>query len=469
MSDLAWFILLAFLVITLGIGFRYCLNIRNLRDYALSPGFFGTFGLCLSLVATEIGSGSILGTLEKVHQDSMIYAYGLLGLSFQLILTSLLAPRIFRKGSIISVGDLIADAYGETARTCTALFWLLFCIGIIAAQIAAMGRLAALLLPTSTTFNMITGAVVIMAYSSYCGIRAVVATDTLQAFLIFAGLLLLLGVGLESLGGYQQLMSTTPTEKVIGFGELGIAGAVSLFLSFAIGDMLIPPVIQRVTMAKNSEQASGALVLAGLLVIPIIITCGMLGLIAQSISPNLISGDSFQFMLNTLLSDFTKSLVICGILAAVMSSADSYLNTAGVALSHDLLKPLLGKSSPEKSRQEEQRYLALARGCTLIIGSLALLLSLTGEDIMNLMLYAFRFWGPTVAVPLLFSLFVRNTTPRQFFLPALAGLITVTFWEVMSLEQSLGINSLIAGMTGNTLVATALLCLRPRTLNAEMP
>ncbi|MGY0218899.1 sodium:solute symporter family protein [Endozoicomonadaceae bacterium StTr2] len=462
MSNLAWFVLLAFLVVTLGIGFKYCLHIRNLRDYALSPGFFGTAGLCLSLVATEIGSGSILGTLEKVHQDSMIYAYGLLGLSYQLILTSLLAPRIFRKGRIISVGDLIADAYGETARTCTALFWLLFCIGIIAAQTAAMGRLASLILPTPTTFNMIAGAMIIMAYSSYCGIRAVVATDTLQAFLIVAGLLLLLGVGLESLGGYQQLMSTIPTEKVIGFGELGIAGAVSLFLSFAIGDMLIPPVIQRVTMAKNSEQASGALVLAGLLVIPIIITCGMLGLIAHGIAPNLVSGDSFQFMLNTLLSDFTKSLVICGILAAVMSSADSYLNTAGVALSHDLLRPLFSKPLPE------QRYLALARGCTLVIGSLALLLSLTGEDVMDLILYAFRFWGPTVAIPFLFSLFVRNTTPRQFFLPALAGLITVTLWEVMSLEQSLGLNSLIAGMAGNAIVATALLCLRQGTLNVKI-
>ncbi len=48
---------------------------------------------------------------------------------------------------------------------------------------------------------------------------------------------------------------------------------------------------------------------------------------------------SFQFMLNILLSDISKSLVICGILANVMSLADSYLNTAGVALYHGLINP----------------------------------------------------------------------------------------------------------------------------------
>ena len=449
MSLLPLCILLAFLITVLAVGLRHSLSIRNLRDYVLSPGFFSVAGLAFSIIATEIGSGSILGTLEKVHQHSMIYCYGLLGLGYQMMLTSILAPRVYRLGRKLSVGDIISDAYGDTARICTALFWLMFCTGIVAAQVAALGQLLSLLLPTSTEFNMVAGALVVMIYSGYCGIRAVVATDGIQAFVMLAGVTLLIGFGVEVIGGYGTLVQSVSVEKLIGHGDLGIAGAVSLFLSFALGDMLIPPVVQRILMARNSRQASVAFTLSALFIFPMVIGFGFLGLVGYVLAPSIVAGESFSFML-ALLPDIGKSLVICGILAAVMSSADSYLNTAGVALSHDLLNTLVPRPISDRRR------LFLARLATLLVGAVAVFLSLSGDHIMDLMLTAFRFWGPTVAVPLLVALYVRNTTSVQFFLPCCTGLSTVIAWEMLDVSNTLGLSSLIAGMAANALTCTVL-------------
>ncbi len=451
-SQSSWFVVTVFILATIYVAARHAKRSCSFDEFALSKGFFGAFPLMTIIAATAIGSGFILGIGEKVYAQGLIYAICLLaGQPLQFILLAAIAPRLRRFHHCFSIGDILENRYDKRARYGCGIFWVLFCAGIITVQMAAIGRVAALILPIPIWVGSLVGGAIIVGYCSLCGIRGVVSTDVIQLSLIILGILFVISAGMQYLGGYESFVHQLSSEQVMGLADLGAIGALSLFLSFVLGDFMIPPMVQRVMMARSHYQAALALSSACVVVVLIAAGAGFLGLLASVVNPYASVQSAINELLLMILPGGFVSVAICAILAAIMSSADSYLNTAAIAATRDALPLFI------KQEMSEPQQLLIMRMAVIVIGGFAMVFSLYKGDLLRILLYAFNFWGPTVVVPLFGALFYQKLPSRLFFVPAGIGLSTALLWDYFSMQHQFFLSGLIAGMLACGVVYSVML------------
>jgi SSS family solute:Na+ symporter len=206
-----------------------------------------------------------------------------------------------------------------------------------------------------------------IAYSIIGGMRAVVATDILQFSVLVISIPMALVFGVISVGGIDTLVQSVPLEHISFPGNLSYITVVSLFLSLLLGEALVPPYVQRLFIAKNDQVTQWGTLSSGIMSIPFFICAGAIGLVALALAPNLDSNMALPYVIQNVLPIGLSGLAQAGIIAVVMSSADSYLNAASVAAIHDVYKPL--KTSQISAEQE----LKLMRFATLAIGGFSVL------------------------------------------------------------------------------------------------
>jgi SSS family solute:Na+ symporter len=218
-----------------------------------------------------------------------------------------------------------------------------------------------------------------------------------------------------------------------------------VFLSFLLGDMLIPPVFQRLVMGRSVEIARKAYMWSGLLFIPICLLVLSHGLIALALNPELPTSEITAFLFKTTLPLPIAIIALLGFMAVIMSSADSYLNAAAGALVNDVVLPIAGTSLSDKIS------LRFAKWTTVILGVLSITFAIAVQDILDILLKTYQFWGPTMVVPLLGILIHKQLPPWGFYVSVFTGGLVVVTWNTFDLEGSTHLSALIAGIGSNAL------------------
>ncbi len=428
-------------------------SIRIFATFALDRDAFGTLTIYCTILASGVGAGVIMGNAEKAYQGEWIYPLGCLGFAFQLWLTAGLAPRIYQWRNCLSSGEILGNVYGgKDIRFISGALWLIFCMGIVTAQVIAMQRVVTMLIPGWETPVAAFLIISIILYSSLGGVRSVVTTDVIQAIILLLSLIALTIWGIWFLGGiestYQQLRLQNIQSSFTG----QIPTLFIVFFGFLFGDALIPISIQRITMARSHQDASKAMELTAAVIFAVILLCGLIGLIGL-IANLLKPGQESQYTFNILLSVlpfWLKLFVVSGLLAAIMSSCDSYLNTAAIAFSNDMLPAV---TSPLSDRKQ----LMLGRIATVVIGTGAVIIALQVNDILDVLLGTFEAWGPTLLPPLFVALFYPRLPKLHFYLPCIAGLLCLFLWKWLAPESIIATGGLLAGILGNSFCTILLL------------
>jgi len=431
-----------FIIITLMLGIYAGSLVKDLKSFALAKGHFALFPLICTIVATCVGGGVIVGTAEKAFQGSLGYAIGLLGFPLQLILTGLvIAPRINKFKTALSIGDIIKTAYGKGGQVLTGLLWCCFCVGILVVQITALGNFMAQFINLGMTANLLIGAGTVILYCYFGGIRAVVLTDVLQFIILYIAIPLTFIMALVYIGGWENFFSTADSLMPLAPAVFSVTELLVLGLSFLLGDALIPPVIQRLLMAKSDVQAKRSFFLGGFITVPLCLIGGGLGIAAYAIDPSLKAGQVIPFLINTLLPVGLKSLAICGIIAVIMSSADSYLNSVAVVFVNDILVPVRAKEITPATQ------LKIAKLSTLAIGGIAVIFCLTPVNLLDILLFTYKFWGPIIVIPLVGLFYGRTISiPHFYWTAGLSGGIAF-LWDFVGLDQFFKVDGLVPAMS----------------------
>ena len=459
MTTIIAFLLLPPLLFLL-VGLIQLKSIRSFENFALDRDAFGSLAIYCSILASGVGAGVIMGNAEKAYQGEWIYPLGCLGFSLQLLLTARLAPRIYRWRDCLSTGEILGNAYGgNDVRFIAGTLWLLFCVGIVAAQVIAMIRVVNILVPgwEVPIASCLIAAVIL--YSSLGGIRSVVTTDVVQAIILLLSLVVLAVWGVNHIGGIEPISQLFLDHNSNGYKyHLNqLPPFIIIFLGFLLGDALIPTSIQRITMARSHSDAARAMRLTAAATFIVILLCGLIGIIAFQLQPEQDSLLTFQILLSEMPL-WLKLLVVTGLLAAIMSSCDSDLNTAAIAFSHDML-------SLVKTDVSDRQQLILGRAATLLIGASAIVIAFQVNDILDVLLGTFEVWGPTLLPPLFIALFYQKLPRINFYLPCISGLTCLFFWKWFTPESTLTTGGLLAGISGN-LFCTMLLLWRTRNKTA---
>src|SRR5699024_10460151 len=150
-----------------------------------------------------------------------------------------------RYRSAHTVGDVMADHFGEPARLLTGILSVALCAGILGAQALAIGTVVEATVGIAVTPSVIVGMAVVILYSAFGGLWAVVQTDMMQFVLLGVLVPVTLMIGVQHAGGIGEVMASVPDGHLTGLGDMEVLAFVGLFVSFLLGETLVPPYAQR--------------------------------------------------------------------------------------------------------------------------------------------------------------------------------------------------------------------------------
>jgi len=434
--------LLAVLVVGLWAG----RGVTKLEHFSVAGRQFGSWVIFATLSASFIGGGFTMGNAEKVFLVGVVNIFALWGFSLkELLVATVIAPRMKRFPEAISVGGIMGHAYGKPGQMVTGVFGVMLCAGIMGAQVGAMGYVFNLFLGVDYLVGILIGCSIAIAYSTVGGMRAVVFTDILQFIVLGIGIPLTLILGLDMAGGWRAVADAVPADHLTLLGTMGPWAFISLFLTFLLGETLVPPYVQRLMIGRTAGHTVRGTLWSGLFSIPFFAISGGIGLVALSLAPNLDPNLAMPYLVQQALPIGLRGLVVAGIIAVVMSSADSFLNGAAVCLTSDVVLPAMRKPMSERGQ------LLLAKGANLITGILAIIFAISIKSVLGILLYAYNFWAPVILPPLVAAFFGTRASGGVFLAAAVAGLGGTVFWNV-GLGAPAGVDGLIVGVGCNALV-----------------
>jgi SSS family solute:Na+ symporter len=314
---------------------------------------------------------------------------------------------------------------------------------MVCSKVGAMGYITNVFLGIPQIYGILICTLIVIIYSTVGGMRSVVFTDIIQFFVLSIGIPLTLIVGYFYAGGIEAIRDAVPATHFtfLGTGKT-IFQFIALFLTFLLGETLVPPYVQRLFLAKDSSHTAKGTLWSGLFSIPFFAVTGLIGIIALTIKPDLDPNLSMPFVIKTVLPIGLRGLVIAGVISIVMSSADSFLNAAAVAFSHDVIEPL---KSGEKNNN---RQLLTVRIINLFVGILAVYFAISIKSILDILIYSYNFWAPIVLVPLASAIIGVKPNAKNFFTGAIAGIAGVAVWNFI-LNNPGGVDGLIIGIICN--------------------
>jgi solute:Na+ symporter, SSS family len=437
-------VVIAFLVLTLFIGSFVGRKVTTLKDFAVGGRNYNSFFVFATLSASFIGGGYTFGLTEKVFEYGMVYTLCMFGFSLQQLLVGyFVAPRMGQFQSAITTGDIMQKLYGPAGKLIAGIAAVAVCTGIIGAQVNATGYVFHNFLGWDKTTGILVGCSIVILYSAYGGMKAVIATDVMQFIVLVIMIPLVLVFAVYSLGGWDILIDSITQAQTHEREHLSLATIIGLFLSLLIGETLVPPYVQRLFIAKNITATKRGILSSGFLSIPFFTIIGAIGLAGVIMLPTIDPNLTLPSVIDKVMPIGLKGLAIAAIIAVVMSSADSFLNAASVAFVHDLIKPY--------KRLTPKQELLITRTATVVIGILAVIFALNIASVLDILLYSYNFWAPVILIPFVAGIMGRNASPKIFILSAISGICAVVFWNIF-FAQNTQIDGLVIGTMINFLI-----------------
>ena len=441
--DVAIFI--GFLIANFILGLTSSRGIKNIKEYAIGNRNFSTATIAATIVATWLSGASFTVTTTETYSKGLYFIIPGLGDAISFFVVSYFyAPRMAEFLGKLSVAEAMGDLYGRHIRGITAISGIFPAVGNVAMQFSILASLLNSWLGISGAYAIAASSFIIITYSTFGGIKSVTFTDIIQFFTFGVVMPMIAFLIWNSLTDTETLFNSilqNPSfnyHSVFDYHDPNFLNILFLFLFFMIPG-IDSAVFQRISMAKNTKQVTKSFVIAGFFVIlcDLVINTFIGVLLVADNAPALDSDSVIPYILDHYLNHGFKGLFIIGILAMMMSTADSYINSSAVLFAYDSIKAI-GIELTEK------KQLFLVRVTAFLIGIAALLLSLFLNNLLELVLSTYSFYMPIVSVPLILAIFGFRSTSRSVLIGMTAGFITVIYFKFFS-----EIDSVIPGMLAN--------------------
>ncbi|MEJ2205391.1 MAG: hypothetical protein P8170_14935, partial [Gemmatimonadota bacterium] len=195
-----------------------------------------------------------------------------------------------------------------------------------------------------------------------------------------------------------------PVSDGFGWYELLVFYPVIVGMPYLVG----PDIYSRVLCAADERATRNAALMAAAAVIPLSLLLALLGLAIRAHQPDLAPDNALPAMLAVLAPVGLKGVIVVGILAAVMSSADTTLVSASTILALNVVSPLATGDRSQGTPSSAVTRLRLTRGFVLILGLVAWSLAASQGGIISSLLLAYTVFVGGVALPTLASFWCRR-------------------------------------------------------------
>lgn len=436
-------IVIGFLFLTLFVGLGHGQKNKNIKDYALGGRNFSTGALVATLVATWVGGGAFTTCLTKTYSDGLFYVIASLGqiVSF-IIVAFLFVPKMSKFLGKISVAEAMEEHYGANVRIIVAATGIMASAGSIAVQFKVFGNVISYFLVLSPLMGIFVASAIVTIYSAFGGVRAVTFTDVFQ-MLTFGVAIPIIGVMIWNnahMHGFS--LEHALQDPKFDIGALVSAKNIDIFAMFTL--MLYyampgiePTVFQRISMGRNIEQVKNAFLISAFVLFLIRLAMQWVPFLIYSMSPNLELHQLFGFIIDNYTYIGLKGLMIAGVFALAMSTADSQINASSVLFSHDICKSLNLRGKSE---------LILSKIFSVFLGFVGIYMATSSKDLLDIVLTTRAFYMPIVTIPIMFTILGFRTTTYSVLAGMSGGFVVILAWKLSGIKADGIFVAMIANM-----------------------
>ena len=264
--------LAAYLALLLWIGLRSARRIKTSDDYTLAGRGVSWVTVLATTAVTMVGGGASVGMVSQVFQVGIAPALVTCAWHLQLIFTGLFVAPKLRGLNLITVGDYFHLKFGSLARELAVVSCMVFLVGALTAQMAAIGTVTNAVLGIPYGTALLIGAAATIFYATVGGIRAVVNTDVLQFVILVVGIGVASALLLARHGGFEAMLAAANSGQAGLTSHWSATKLLSLFFAFLLGETFAPTFTVRCFIARDREHARWGVAGAGvflLLFLPI--------------------------------------------------------------------------------------------------------------------------------------------------------------------------------------------------------
>ena len=386
----------------------------SVEDFFLASRRLPSGLVFLTVTASWIGAASMLVTMDEARSQglSSVWVMAAPAVVTVLIFALFLAGPI-RRLPIVTLPDLVEARYGPAVRHMSSVLIVWYMILLAASQMVALGQFLSPFLGTSYIVSLAAGTLVVILYASLGGFLSVVVTDGMQFFLLAAGIF---GLALWSLGNGRITPTADIGTTLPGGGEglfSGFGTNFLIFLSFTMAWIISPITWQRIQGARSAQAARRGLWMSGGALTMIYALLILIG-IASSGFPSE-EGPLLSSLIKAMSGSFLSLVLFIAVLAAIMSTMDTAVNTGALSLSHDII----GRWGPRPSAAENR--LGVNRLSTVLVGAAAFLVATRFQSILTTLGLASEIMAEGMFVPGTAMIFLKGRYPRAGFLGLAAG------------------------------------------------
>lgn len=413
---------LVFLIVTLYVGF-IGKRVTTVREFAVSKRNFSNSFMVATIFATWVGGDDLIGVAELA---SIFGISALFACFFQFFSLAghvkFIAPRVLGEFSdAISIGEIVGRLYGKVGRILSGISLLLYSFGYVAIQVSSLGYVFHWLCGIPFFEGALIGSTIVVLYSSFGGIRSVVFTDFLQFAVLVVAIPVVASTALNSIGGFEEFLVKTPTSLLsLDLPKPKMIEIILISLVMAIPSFN-PLLVQRTLMSRDMEQARRSMMVSAFLYIPfytMIVLIAFCALISNSaLEPN----QTFMYVVSHCLSSVERGIAVVGILAVTMSTADSHINLASVAIVNDVIAQVFPNIS-------EKNCLKIMRAIGVVITFSAVLVAAKFEKMLDFWAYYCLFWTPIASGPLMYIMGCK-LEKRNFFIAVIIGYTSIAIYR----------------------------------------
>lgn len=413
---------------SLGVGYWASRQIVTAEDFSVAGGRLRFPVLLGTLIATAIGASATMGRAGKAYEVGIIIFVAGFAYAIGLYLFSWLAPIIKRIG-VWSVPEALHRRYGRNFRLLASIIVVVALIGVFSAQLIAFGLVVVTLFPDngiSYEEAVICSALLMVAYTALGGLFAVAYTDLIQAAIMIVGIGILLPiVVVADIGGPSAAAVALLPPGGNWLGGLTVAYLVSIFLIDIPISLLDVSLWQRTGAAQSVRHIQKGVRAAAVAFVVWSFIVVALGIYAAQLLPQLAAtpagpGAAIPALVVEYMPPLIKGLCLAGLLAVIMSTADTVLLIGGTTVSMDMVAVL-------RKGIDGRQQIRIARWSVLALGIAGVLFSLLTRDVFEVLLLAFAVYVSALFVPTMLAIFWTRATTAGAAWSTLAAFISVLY------------------------------------------
>ena len=458
--------MIIYMAAVIGIGVYYYRTAnKSSENYFLGGRSFGPWVTAMSAEASDMSGWLLMGLPGVAYWCGLAEAaWTAIGLAVGTYLNWLIVSKRLRRYSVrannaITLPEFFSNRFREKKKLITsiaAIFILVFFTVYASSCFVTCGKLFSTLFGAPYWAMMLIGAAFVLLYTLIGGFLAESASDFMQSIVMISALTIIVIISTVSAGGIGAVIENAreipgfleffgianPTtvdgvqSVVNGVPQFGARSPYSLLticslLAWGLGYFGMPQVLLRFMAIRHEKELKTSRRIAMVWVVISLAVAVFIGIVGRQLYPieYLTAPDAeniFVHLAQSSLPAILAGFVMAGILAATISSSDSYLLIAASSVSKNLFQGIFKKNASDK------QVMWVSRITLLVIAVIAALIALDENSVIfTIVSFAWAGFGATFGPLMLFSLFWKRTTRAGAIAGMLGGGSMVFIWKFL--------------------------------------